>query len=97
MRCEEATTSRRRSPAKAREATGARCGAAWTQAARLRNAVLLWKGRPGDAVPGDVREADGVGRIVGREPGTGATLTEAYLRQSRRARAVVDEVFYGHE
>ena len=71
--------------------------AAWTQAARLRNAVLLWKGRPGDAVPGDVREADGVGRIVGREPGTGATLTEAYLRQSRRARAVVDEVFYGHE
>jgi glutamate-ammonia-ligase adenylyltransferase len=71
--------------------------AAWTQAARLRNAVLLWKGRPGDAVPGDVREADGVGRIVGREPGTGATLTEAYLRQARRGRAVVDTVFYGHE
>jgi glutamate-ammonia-ligase adenylyltransferase len=44
-----------------------------------------------------VRDADGVGRIVGREPGTGAELVEAYLRQSRRARAVTETLFYASE
>ena len=70
---------------------------AYENAARLRNAILLWRGRPGDAVPADVRDADGVGRIVGREPGTGAELVEAYLRQSRRARAVTETLFYASE
>ena len=70
---------------------------AWDNAARLRNAALLWRGRPADAVPSDVRDADGVGRIVGREAGTGTSLTEAYLKQARRARRVVEQVFYGRE
>ena len=48
-------------------------------------------------MPADVRDADGVGRIVGREPGTGAELVEAYLRQSRRARAVTETLFYASE
>ena len=70
---------------------------AWDSAARLRNATLLWRGRAGDAVPGDARDADGVGRIVGRDAGQGASLTEAYLRSARRARRVVESVFYGRE
>ena len=68
--------------------------AAYEHAGQLRNANVLWRGRPGDAVPTDPRDADGVGRILGREPGTGAGLVEAYLRQSRRARAVVESLFY---
>lgn len=68
--------------------------AAYRMATSLRDAGLLWRGRPVDAVPADVREADGIGRIVGREPGTGASLVEAYLRLARRARAVVERVFY---
>ncbi len=66
----------------------------WRTAAAVRNAALLWRGRPTDAVPSDLRDADGVGRIVGRQPGQGASLIEAYLREARRTRAVVDRVFY---
>ena len=58
-------------------------------ASRLRNAAVLWRGRPVDGVPSDLRDADGIGRIVGREPGTGAALAEDYRRLARRARAAV--------
>ncbi len=68
--------------------------AAYLSASRLRDAIVLWRGRPADAVPADLREADGIGRIVGREPGTGAELHEAYLREARRARSVVERLFY---
>ena len=47
-----------------------------------------------DGVPSDLRDADGVGRIVGREPGTGATLAEDYRRLARRARSAVVSNFY---
>ena len=69
-------------------------GAAWRLATRVRNAAVLWRGRPVDGVPSDLRDADGVGRIVGREPGTGATLAEDYRRLARRARSAVVSNFY---
>ena len=69
-------------------------GASWRLASRLRNAAVLWRGRPVDGVPSDLRDADGVGRIVGREPGTGATLAEDYRRLARRARSAVVSNFY---
>ena len=68
--------------------------AGWTLAASLRNASVLWRGRPVDAVPADLRDADGIGRIVGRPPGTGATLEEDYLRVARRSRAATNLNFY---
>ena len=77
-----------------RPADGIQLRSGWSIAAAVRNAALLWRGRPTDAVPSAVREADGVGRIVGREPGQGASLIEAYLREARRTRAVVERVFY---
>ena len=46
------------------------------------------------ALPSDLRDADGIGRIVGREPGTGAALAEDYRRLARRARAAVVSTFY---
>ena len=69
-------------------------GAAWQLASRLRNAGVLWRGRPVQALPSDLRDADGIGRIVGREPGTGAALAEDYRRLARRARAAVVSNFY---
>jgi glutamate-ammonia-ligase adenylyltransferase len=66
----------------------------WTVAAGIRNANQLWRGRPSDAVPTDLRDADGIGRIVGREPGAGSSLIQFYLREARRTRAVVERVFY---
>lgn len=67
---------------------------AWTFASCLRNASVLWRGRPVDALPSDLRDADGIGRIVGRQAGAGEELAEAYRRLARRARAAVDVNFY---
>ena len=68
---------------------------AWRFASLLRNASVLWRGRPVDALPSDLQDADGIGRIVGREAGDGDALAEAYRRLARRARAAVELTFYG--
>lgn len=67
---------------------------AWRFASSLRNASILWRGRPVDALPSDLRDADGIGRIVGREAGVGDELAEAYRRLARRARDAVNLNFY---
>jgi len=67
---------------------------AWTFASSLRNASVLWRGRPVDALPSDLQDADGIGRIVGRRAGAGDDLAEAYRRLARRARAAVNLNFY---
>ncbi|MEO6412871.1 MAG: bifunctional [glutamine synthetase] adenylyltransferase/[glutamine synthetase]-adenylyl-L-tyrosine phosphorylase [Pedococcus sp.] len=68
---------------------------AWSFASRLRNASVLYRGRPVDSVPSDLRVADGVSRILGGEPGSGADLAEAYRRVARHARTVTQFNFYG--
>ncbi|MDF2094162.1 bifunctional [glutamine synthetase] adenylyltransferase/[glutamine synthetase]-adenylyl-L-tyrosine phosphorylase [Knoellia sp. 3-2P3] len=68
--------------------------AAWTLASRMRNASVLFRGRPVEGVPSDLRVADGVSRIMGMEPGSGGELAETYRRVARRARAVVEVDFY---
>ena len=60
----------------------------------MRNAAVLFRGRPVDSVPSDLRVADGVSRIMGGEPGSGAELAESYRRVARRARGVVELDFY---
>jgi len=67
---------------------------AWRFASRLRNASVLWRGRPVDALPSDLRDADGIGRIVGRQAGSGDELAEVYMRLARRARTAVNLSFY---
>jgi glutamate-ammonia-ligase adenylyltransferase len=72
---------------------------AWLLASRLRNANVLWTGRVGgrnaDVLPHDRRDLAGLARLLGYPPGSGARLEETYLRLGRRARAVVERVFYG--
>lgn len=68
---------------------------AWSFASRLRNASVLYRGKAVDSVPSDLRVADGVSRILGREPGSGAHLAEDYLRIARHARSVTEFNFYG--
>ncbi|GGO79889.1 glutamate-ammonia-ligase adenylyltransferase [Wenjunlia tyrosinilytica] len=67
---------------------------AWVLATRVRNAVMLVRGRPGDTFPADPRELAGVARYLGYEPGHLGELIEDYRRTTRRARAVVDRIFY---
>jgi [glutamine synthetase] adenylyltransferase / [glutamine synthetase]-adenylyl-L-tyrosine phosphorylase len=69
--------------------------AAWTLASRLRNAVVLYRGRPSDSLPTAVRELDGVARLVGYTPGSAGRLDDDYQRITRRARNVVERLFYG--
>jgi len=68
---------------------------AWRSATRVRNAIVLVRGRADDSLPRDMRDLAGVARLVGYAPGHATALTEDYRRASRRARGVVERVFYG--
>jgi [glutamine synthetase] adenylyltransferase / [glutamine synthetase]-adenylyl-L-tyrosine phosphorylase len=67
---------------------------AWRAASRLRDAAALWRGRPTDVLPSDLRDLEGVARLAGYPPASVATMEEDHLRRTRRARAVVERVFY---
>ncbi|MFF3482349.1 bifunctional [glutamine synthetase] adenylyltransferase/[glutamine synthetase]-adenylyl-L-tyrosine phosphorylase [Streptomyces sp. NPDC002701] len=67
---------------------------AWVLATRVRNAVMLVRGRAGDTFPSDGRELAAVGRYLGYGPGHVGDMLDDYRRTTRRARAVVDERFY---
>lgn len=68
---------------------------AWVLATRVRNAVMLVRGRAGDTFPSDGRELAAVGRYLGFGPGHVGDMLDAYRRTTRRARGVVEELFYG--
>ena len=68
---------------------------AWRLAASLRNAAALWRGRGSDMLPRYLRDLDGVARLIGYAPASAGRLEEDYLRTTRRARAVVERLFYG--
>ena len=75
-------------------ADGAVLAEAWSLASRWRNAAVLWRGRPVDALPGDGRDRDGMARIVGYPPGQGEQAEDDYLRLTRRTRSIIDRTFY---
>jgi [glutamine synthetase] adenylyltransferase / [glutamine synthetase]-adenylyl-L-tyrosine phosphorylase len=88
------------------EADAAALRSAWLLAARIRNAVTLVTGRPGDLLPTKQIELISVARLLGFAPGDAEApgappvspaqaLTELYRRTARRARAVMDPLFYG--
>jgi glutamate-ammonia-ligase adenylyltransferase len=93
--------------------------AAWRFGSRVRNAIMLVRGRPGDAFPTKHDELTAVARLLGYKPSAGAAavaadaaarssnsavawndtpaqaLEEDYRRTARRARKVMDRLFYG--
>ncbi len=68
---------------------------AWRSVSRLRNAITLVTGRSGDQVPRDARERSAISSILGYGVGRSDEMVNDYLRTTRRARAVVDRVFWG--
>lgn len=72
---------------------------AWLMSSRLRDGIVLWTGRAGgamaDVLPHDRRALNGLARMLGLPPAAGGELEEMYLRTGRRARAVMERVFYG--
>ena len=90
--------------------------AAWRFGSRVRNAIMLVRGRPGDAFPTKHDELTAVARLLGYKPSAGPVadaaarssnsavawndtpaqaLEEDYRRTARRARKVMDRLFYG--
>jgi glutamate-ammonia-ligase adenylyltransferase len=68
---------------------------AWELAARIRNAIMLVRGRPGDSLPRDPRDLAAVAQICGHPPGESSRFSDDYRRRTRRARGVVDRLFWG--
>ncbi len=64
---------------------------------RARNYRYLLTGTPGDSLPLDSDEAEHLGRMLGYTYRPQTSLRDEYRRVTRRARAVVERVFYGRE
>ncbi|MGN6473804.1 MAG: bifunctional [glutamine synthetase] adenylyltransferase/[glutamine synthetase]-adenylyl-L-tyrosine phosphorylase, partial [Mycobacteriales bacterium] len=66
---------------------------AWVIATRVRNAIVLARGRASDVLPSDARTLAAVARAMGYPAGHSGDLLEDYRRATRRARAVHERVF----
>jgi glutamate-ammonia-ligase adenylyltransferase len=68
--------------------------AAWRLAARIRDAVVLVRGRASDVLPSRQPELAAVAAVLGYPAGAYQDLVEDYRRAARRARAVMERLFY---
>ena len=68
---------------------------AWLLATRVRNALMLVKGKAGDSVPTDLTDLARVAYQLGYGLRGGQQLLEHYRRTTRRARQVIMREFYG--
>ncbi|WP_395311088.1 bifunctional [glutamine synthetase] adenylyltransferase/[glutamine synthetase]-adenylyl-L-tyrosine phosphorylase [Mycobacterium sp. AMU20-3851] len=66
---------------------------AWLTATRARNALVLVRGKPTDQLPGPGRQLNAVAAAAGWPGGDGGEFLDNYLRVTRRAKAVVRNVF----
>lgn len=69
----------------------------WTMASKIRNAIMLLRGRASDAIPTDSREMAAVSEILGYDKGESSMMLDDYRRKARRARLVMDHIFWGLE
>jgi glutamate-ammonia-ligase adenylyltransferase len=68
---------------------------AWQLAARIRDGVMLMRGRGSDALPSAAAELAIVARLLGYPPDGAQQLAEDWRRASRHARTVTERLFYG--
>ncbi|MEZ0580331.1 bifunctional [glutamine synthetase] adenylyltransferase/[glutamine synthetase]-adenylyl-L-tyrosine phosphorylase [Nocardioides sp. MH1] len=67
---------------------------AWRHVSRVRNAATLARGKPVDQMPRPSRERRAVAGILGYQLDQSDAMVNEYLRVTRRARAVVERVFW---
>ncbi len=77
------------------ESDRAALAAAWRLAARIRDAVVLVRGRPSDVLPTRQPELAAVAAVLGYAPEAYQDLEQDWRRAARRARAVMERLFYG--
>jgi glutamate-ammonia-ligase adenylyltransferase len=68
---------------------------AWRLASSIRDAIMLSAGRAGDSVPTDYRTLSRVAHLLGYPPENRGAMPEDYRRLTRRARQVMERIFYG--
>jgi [glutamine synthetase] adenylyltransferase / [glutamine synthetase]-adenylyl-L-tyrosine phosphorylase len=67
---------------------------AWRSVSRIRNAATLARGKPVEQMPKPSRERRAVAGILGYPLDESDAMVNEYLRVTRRAKAVVDRVFW---
>ncbi|GAB3698419.1 bifunctional [glutamine synthetase] adenylyltransferase/[glutamine synthetase]-adenylyl-L-tyrosine phosphorylase [Mariniluteicoccus flavus] len=70
---------------------------AWEMASRLRNRIMLVRGKASDQLPSDARELGAVAQLMGRGPGEGSHLVAEWQRAARQVRGVMDAHFWGED
>jgi glutamate-ammonia-ligase adenylyltransferase len=68
---------------------------AWRFASRLRNAIMLVRARASDQMPSAARDRAAVASLLRYAPDEAEKMLDDYLRTTRRARAVVERIFWG--
>ncbi|MDY6049487.1 MAG: bifunctional [glutamine synthetase] adenylyltransferase/[glutamine synthetase]-adenylyl-L-tyrosine phosphorylase [Corynebacterium sp.] len=69
----------------------------WLTATQARNALVLVKGKRVDSLPVPGPQLAHVAGAAGWDPNNSQEFLEDYLKTTRRARQVVDEVFWGED
>ncbi len=69
--------------------------ASWLLASRIRDAVMLVRGRPSDTLPALPADLAVVAQVLGYPPGGSQDLVQDWRRSARQARAVMERIFYG--
>ncbi|MFQ6485391.1 bifunctional [glutamine synthetase] adenylyltransferase/[glutamine synthetase]-adenylyl-L-tyrosine phosphorylase [Brachybacterium epidermidis] len=67
---------------------------AWMLAWQVRRGLFLWKGREGAVLPTDRIELRALAHLIDGDAGSASELEERYLRQTRRARHIVERVVF---
>ena len=70
---------------------------AWTLASDIRNAIMLVKSNMSDLLPSDYTELSAITYLMGYRSDKAGELEQDYLRATRRARKVMERIFYGNE
>ena len=68
---------------------------AWLLAARIRDAVMLVRGRPSDTLPTSPLDLAVVAQVLGYPPDGSQDLVQDWRKAGRQARAVMERLFYG--
>lgn len=67
----------------------------WRFVSRIRDAIMLLRGRPSDSMVQNPDEQAGLAHLLGYGADQGQALVDEYLRLTRRARKSVEKIFYG--
>jgi glutamate-ammonia-ligase adenylyltransferase len=90
-----ATLAAARSAGLISAADAATLTASWLLATRIRDAVMLVRGRPSDALPSLPADLAVIAQVLGYPPGGAQDLVEDWRRAARQARSVMQRLFYG--